>query len=362
MSEEARYNAQSPDSGEILNNSAIQASDATGQEAATFDRLPDFWERLAGKFRSNNSLALILKPLDLFSLFRPLLVVAGLLPALLGFLASGYIDAIIGDEETKMDPTGLSSLALPIFLLCASVFIINQIYDKDADKKGKKHLPIAEGLISVRLAWIVYYIVSIIAAAIAFAHGILPGILVIVGIGLGLLYSLPQVSLKDKPWAGLLLNGLGHGYLVYLIGFLWSTPIAWKPFVTGIPFIFAYAGVYLFTTIPDMNQDKVFGKRTFAVVFGQRKAAGLALGLILLTTGIGILFEQPALFLTGLFSLPFYIYSFLKGHGHNNAAMTSVILLTIFASFYYFWPFPLAVVVAAIVWFHNRMRYGVSYP
>ncbi len=327
-----------------------------------FEKIPDLWDRLEAKFKESSTLSLLLFPLDILSLFRPLLIVCVWLPALLGSLSSGYIDAVIGEGAGDTEPTGLTSLFWAMTFLGASVFIINQIFDREADKDGGKHLPIAEGLISVPTAWAVYVAVSVLALLLAFMQGITLGVLVLFGIGLGVLYSLPRFSFKDKPWGGLILNGIGHGYLIYVIGFLWSGQFSWEVLIQAIPYMLAYGGVYLYTTIPDIEQDRAHGKKTLAVVIGKSKTAGLGIGMILIAAGISVFVKQQALFLTGLFSAPFYIYALIKEKGYVRANMAAIILLTIFTSFFYFWLFPLVVIIAATIWFHNRMRFGVSYP
>lgn len=300
---------------------------------------------------------------DLVAFGRPLLLIAVWLPALLGMWSA-----------QRGGGSGSLALLLTTTLLGASVFSINEIYDAPFDK-GRKHLPYAEGFLSTREAWAFWAITSLGAIAMAFVAGsIVSFLLVLVGVICGLLYSHRRLAFKDKPWGGLILNGIGHGMLVFLIGFFWkisqivpidetATSLIWlRSLYEMLPYGFAYAGVYIMTTIPDIEQDRESGRRTLAVIYGAHKAALLGLGLILIAVGSGIAARQPVLALTGIPALIAYGYAIYRKKGFNLISKLTVLFMSLLIVFYFPIFFILLIIVIVGMRLYNRYRFGVAYP
>jgi len=305
---------------------------------------------------------IIVKISDHIAFLRPLLLIPVWTPTLLGFWAGGGNSGIKGESQ---------ALLLATFL-AAGIYGINQIYDAEGDKINGKNLPLALGFISPLMAWIITISSFVAALIVAVFFSLSVAILTIFGILLGISYSLPPIKFKDRGFYALTSNAVGHGAVMYLIGYLFAMKAnpnlqwKWDVLLRTLPYAVAYASVYIFTTVPDEAGDKRVGKRTISVIYGARK--GMVLGIIgvFLSGALGILCREPAIFLTAVISMPFYLFAVsqpkIEAKDILRANKVAVLSLAIFTIFYF--PQFVLLVAAAIVFasIYNRTRLGVKYP
>ena len=285
--------------------------------------------------------------------FRPLLILPVWAPLLLGYWASG------GREFDLRYPL----LLILGFFLGGWIYGLNQIYDVEGDRINRKNLPLSRGLVSEKAAWAISIVSLIIAIAAGFYIGIWTGIFTTIGCAMGFLYSHPIFRFKDKPWHALLLNGFGHGSLVYVIGWSAGGGLEWMVLLRMLPYALAFAGVYIATTIPDIAGDRMTKKRTLAVSIGEKRASIYALLFIALGSISGIFLSEPALLLTGLFAAPLYIHAFIKGgERFVTANKVAVLLLNVWICFYIFSYFVVLLVIILGSRMFNSNRMGVKYP
>jgi 1,4-dihydroxy-2-naphthoate octaprenyltransferase len=190
---------------------------------------------------------------------------------------------------------------------------------------------------------------------------------------LGALYNLPPASLKDRAWGGTVANFLGHGMITFLVGWYAAKmgekldPEVLKAGLTGaLSPGFANAAVYVTTTIADADGDKTTGKRTFCVVYGERKTAVFAAVCCFAAAVFALLLErnQWTMVVPALVSLFFFII-----------LVASTSRTTAFRAFK--WPvFLLSAIVAVFVplyallifatfygsRIYYRRRFGIEYP
>jgi len=301
----------------------------------------------------NKKPGLLARLMDHLFFLRPLLILPIWAPLFLGYWASG---------GRGLDIEYLILLFLGIFL-GGAIYGLNQIYDIEGDKINDKNLSLSLNLISPKAAWVISIISAILSIGLAALINIWLVLMVILGLLFGVLYSHPKFKLKDKPWGGMIINGLGHGALIYLMGWISASPLKWGSLLRALPYAIAFAGVYLATTIPDFKGDSITGKKTLAVSVGPSKAALLAVILICIASITGGFLREPALLLTGLFSFPFYIYATIKNHDKFNLAnKIAVLMLNIWICFYLFhYIVPLAIVVVGSR-FYYKLRLGLKYP
>jgi 4-hydroxybenzoate polyprenyltransferase len=129
-----------------------------------------------------------------------------------------------------------------------------------------------------------------------------------------------------------------------------------------IPYSLAFGGVYLFTTIPDVETDAKHGKRTVAVSYSPKKAALLGFTLVVLSVVSGYFLNQMALFLGGIIAILLYVFAIIKNRHYNLANRLTVFVLALCTSFYY--PDFIFVLVFLVVfmWFYIKLRFDVYYP
>lgn len=226
-----------------------------------------------------------LKILDSIFLNRLLLLIPVWTVLILGWI-TGSENAGVGGELRGFSGGGASLwISLVLFSLIVSfIYIVNQIADIESDRINNKLFILPRKHLSVRFAWFlaVFNVIAGLTGAYLF-FDIVMFLIFLSGFVVGILYNLPPAQLKDRAIGGAIANLLGHGVITYLVGWY-----AAKENVTvNIDFVlnalwfslsagFANAAVYLTTTIPDLEGDKKVGKKTFAVLYGEKITAIIA--------------------------------------------------------------------------------------
>lgn len=295
----------------------------------------------------------VLKYLDYIFVLRPVLFPPVWTIALLGYY-----------RNPTLSGNSLILTLLWLTLLVGAVYLLNQVFDLPSDRENKKLFFLTEGHLPVKSAILEIIFLNLVSISGAFLISYQLGILFFLGFGLGLLYSLPPVALKNKPWGGLLTNIAGHGVLTFLIGWQIKSNISWQSLVYSLPYALAVGAVYLNTTLPDREGDKMVGKETLGVKWGIKKTSLLALLLVSVTVIISFWFRDWILFFSSLVSLVFFIYQYrtLRIKDIITASKVSVFSLSVAASIAY----PFYLVVLALIFILTRLyyqtRFGIAYP
>ena len=213
---------------------------------------------------------------------------------------------IVGSFDDRVNL--LINLVLPIstLLIITGMYILNDLFDADLDRiNGKTNRPIPSGRVTKRQAVVFVISMNVIGLSVPiFANNTL-GIMMASTIALiGIMYSLPKISLKDRfviktcsisiAMACSLLLGasmyFGEDFGSEIIGMF-----GWISFQTGGQFIYPmFAGAMLalmvFVTSPlndlgDVKGDKEAGRKTIPIVLGKKNTIRLSL---LVTIGIAL--------------------------------------------------------------------------
>lgn len=215
-------------------------------------------------------------------------------------------NGIVGSFDDRVNL--LINLVLPIstLLIITGMYILNDLFDADLDRiNGKTNRPIPSGRVTKRQAVVFVISMNVIGLSVPiFANNTL-GIMMASTIALiGIMYSLPKISLKDRfviktcaisiAMACSLLLGasmyFGEDFGSEIIGMF-----GWISFQTGGQFIYPmFAGAMLalmvFVTSPlndlgDVKGDKEAGRKTIPIVLGKKNTIRLSL---LVTIGIAL--------------------------------------------------------------------------
>lgn len=174
-----------------------------------------------------------------------------------------------------------------IALLFGNAFIvgINQIYDQDIDKVNKPFLPVVSGELSVKGAW-----AAVVASAIfgpILVYNQFPRLLFklyMLGLSMGLVYSVPPLRTKQNPLAAGLTIATVRGFLLnfgvyYAVkDAIGAGPFAWSPkvaFIARFMTVFAMA-IAVTKDLPDVEGDEANQIETWATKLGIGKMARLA--------------------------------------------------------------------------------------
>jgi 4-hydroxybenzoate polyprenyltransferase len=226
-------------------------------------------------------------------------------------------------------------------LITSAVFILNQIIDQKNDRENnlKKDLPIASGMVSQHAALMLFFAFTVIGLTIAYLMGLSIFLLLLLLLFLGIGYSTPPLSFKNRPIIDLIVCGIGSGVLPFLIGLQTASQLTldfeypWiirryqDALLTTIPLFLIQAAGQIFQVIGDHQADVTAGINTFAVKYGEKNSLRLASVLIILTLSLPIIYELLNLSLTPylnwylvtlVVAMPFLLYVLHKLRGASE--------------------------------------------
>ena len=260
-----------------------------------------------------------------------------------------------------------NSPGLVFFLISLSigaVYILNQIHDIESDRINKKLFFLAEGYISLKKAWVEIALLVLTGIIGAFLLSFQLGILFILGLVFGFLYSVPPFSLKNRHIWGLLANALGHGSLTFLIGWCITSNLSFNTFILSLPYLLAVAAVYLNTTLPDIEGDRKVKKITLGVKLGIVKASWLSVIFVTSSLFLALFVKDWVFMLAGGLCFPFFLSAALtkKTKQIILSNKMAILFLTIAAAIFYPWYFIILLVGFLATRFYYGARFNMTYP
>lgn len=293
--------------------------------------------------------------LDYFFLIRP----SVLIPC--------WTTLLLGYQHAR---GGVLSFAFPVraFVLYSAImggsYILNQLFDIESDRRNKKLFLLSGDFIPVWAAVVEMALLWAIGVYLALKHP--TGFKVFVGASLlmGILYSLPPVKLKGRPLLDLASNGLGYGLVSFLAGIAICAAVDVKACLYAIPYVLAVGGVFVNTTVVDLEGDRAAGETTTAVLLGQQASYVLSLLLVVAALVIAIFVRNYPCLITAAVSLPLFILALIRQDRGSTTLSFRVppFILALVAGF--FFPIYLVVLVLLLVlmrWYYKK-RFGYDYP
>lgn len=213
---------------------------------------------------------------------------------------------LLGSVDNRL--SFLINLVLPMstLLIITGMYVLNDLFDADLDRiNGKTKRPIPSGKVSKRQALVFVILMNVVGLSVPIlANNVLGTILASTIALIGVLYSLPKISLKDKfiiktcaigiAMVCSLLLGASM-YFIDNVGTDISTMFYWISVQTGGQFLYPmFSGLVLammvLVTSPlndlgDIKGDKQAGRRTIPIVLGKENTVRLSM---LITIGIAI--------------------------------------------------------------------------
>jgi len=244
------------------------------------------------------------------------------------------------------------------------IYLVNQLRDVGTDRINQKLPYFTQEIISVRFAWweaAVLLVVSVVGAALV--SWIFLAIIVAAVMITGGMYNYSPFALKDNPF-GAIAASAGGGLLAFLAGAEAGGTLSWVVLLAAIPYLFAFVATTLWTAIPDIEGDRLVGKRTFPVQYGM--VATLWLGCVGVFAAVlfGLLLRDWVIGWAALISLALFVAATIrKQHASVLLAIKgSIFVLSLLVG----WYFPLYVIAMGIYyllarWYH-RGRFGLVYP
>lgn len=300
-----------------------------------------------------------MKILDYIFAARPIL----LIPVWSIYLVSLYYHHQMAGKSFAISDLGiLTSLTL----LSAAAYYINQIYDCESDRLNNKIGFLQAGILKEKEINKLY--ISSVVLGLLFLP-LYPAFMILLLVQvflLGYFYSAPPLRLKDRSLGGLFVNAYGIGFIIpFLVMPEISTHnaglLGWdNPFY----FMYTVAGIFILTTIPDIEGDRKIGKKTLGVILPYRINIMLALLMFGLAVYTAFYSEHLILFyLAGTTFVLTFTLVFLKIKSYILFVIKlPILLLTLFAGYHYpiYFIFVVALLIATRIYY--KKRFNQNYP
>ncbi|GAH02582.1 unnamed protein product, partial [marine sediment metagenome] len=153
--------------------------------------------------------------------------------------------------------------------IMGGIYILNQIMDVETDRLNKKLFLLSGSYIPIKWAYVEMILLWTLAIVLSLNFGSIFLIFISISLVLGILYSVPPVKLKGKPLLDTIANGVGYGMVNFGIGWLLLRSFEWSMFIIFIPYVLSISGVFINTTIVDVEGDKKAKEVTTAVLLGE---------------------------------------------------------------------------------------------
>ncbi len=315
---------------------------------------------------TNNGTNRLLKSLDYFFVLRPMLFFPGWSTLLAGYLItlkSRYFLSL-----NKSWQLNYGEIGLLLFIFAAAMgasFLLNQLADVQSDLKNKKLFLISEGHIPKQNAIIEVLFLSLLALILSILQGIAIFISILIFIVLtGYLYNFQPFKFKDKPWWSLWANA-GMGFLAFAVGWLAAMPeFSWQLVTDALPYLFLNTALYFFTTLPDVEGDRIAGKQTLAVKFGIKQIIWASFILFVLSLFSAVWLNDHLALLIIVPAVPFFLFTIIKPQVSSTILATKFTILFFAVAICLKIPYYFLLMLAgyfATRWYF-KARFNYNYP
>ncbi len=224
-------------------------------------------------------------------------------------------------------------------LVWLAVLAVNDAYDLPSDRLNprKAKSPLLDGRITLRAAKRLAFAAAVAAVGLSLHVGIVFALGVLLAVLLGYAYSVPPVRLKTRAGFDVAVNALALGAFGPLAGWAAINPdLSDFPWLMGLQGTLAAIGLYLPTTLADLEADRAAGYQTVAVRFGPRTTyligyaawiAAAALSVILAATNTII---PRTMLPLELVMVPVLIAAYRKLIGPHQSFKGIITLATLF--------------------------------
>ncbi|WP_238158195.1 UbiA prenyltransferase family protein [Kribbella voronezhensis] len=206
-----------------------------------------------------------------------------------------YVGVLLATHRLIPAPSEWARLLLGALvmgpLLWLSVLAINDAHDLPGDllNPRKSKSPLLDGRVSVRTAKGIAAIAGTASLAAGFAVGVVFALGVLLAVVLGYAYSVPPVRLKTRAGFDVAVNSLALGTFGPLTGWAAVTnDLSGFPWLMALQGTLVAVGLYLPTTLADLEADRAAGYRTIAVRLGASTTYRLGFAAWIAAAGLSV--------------------------------------------------------------------------
>lgn len=255
-------------------------------------------------------------------------------------------------------------ILISVTLITIGAYLINQIYDYESDKLNKKLGFLQRGIIKKSEMMAVYIVTSILPLIAGFCVNYKSGLVMVVMVVLGYLYSAPPARLKDRPWLGLLTNAIAYGVLVPLSVPNYAYSIDNYRIHIVICFFSMVAAAYLLTIIPDREGDRNSGKITLAARWPDRPIITIAIFFLAVALYSAYTLNNIFLIIISALSIVLFLMALVAGKSGVMlfACKFPILLLSLLGGYYYPTYLVFLLVLLILTRIYYKKRFGMTYP
>lgn len=276
---------------------------------------------------------------------------------------SGIGDIVRAGRSARWDVFG--------WVLCFSasvgaVYALNQIADRDADRGNGGFALLAHGGLPRRLAYGAAAVLAAVSVFLPLTSRPTISILAVCALALGIVYSFPPCRFSGRPVLDFISNAVGYAVIAFGVGWSLSGRALLTPsFVSSsLPYFLLMCGGSISSTLPDIPGDTGDGKRTTAVVVGERGGRLIATAFMIAAALVAYWLRDAAALASLVVAIPLYLAHSCGGGqrlmeatykvGGGAAMLVAGLLLPSMI--------PAALAVFLFTKLYFRVRFGVSYP
>jgi len=282
----------------------------------------------------------------------------------IGDLINNSIDI---NSTTLSIPTSI--LFLGISFICASIFIVNQIYDLEVDEINNK-AKIIDNFISIDFSKkILFFLLPTGFLLIIFIDILVVLPMVLLYLICGMLFTNQNFNFKKNMFMNFLFYII-LALLLILSGLIYSRSdmTIISLFSLSLKFIFLflliYGAVVLAINILDQEGDQKSNRITIPQNIGIRFTSIIAFLMCLFSFFIGLYLEEPLSVVSSISSIPFFLYLIFRGK--EKDVIRSIRYPILLINFYLFMIFPLLFYPIVITYYISKYyywhRFSMHYP
>ena len=319
----------------------------------------------------------LLHSLDYIAILRPLLLIPVWTMLLLGYYKGldGRLATrvpLIGNMPIIWRPDNEILITLFLYsLLMGAVYILNQMSDRHTDEINGKLYLVARGYLkesNLKIQIGILFSVSVIIAFLRFPQTYI--YMILLSVILGVLYSVPPVRLKGRPFLDLLANAFGFGVVAFAVGWTSRSALSMDLIRYSLPYVICISAAFINTTIPDIKGDVQNGDVTTGGFLGIRNSCIVSTLLIGTVPLISLLLKDFICLTASVLSLPFFIYMTISNWDERSpkiwaitlATKVSLLVLSLLIAVFIPLYFVLLISTLLLMKAYHRMRFGISYP
>jgi lycopene elongase/hydratase (dihydrobisanhydrobacterioruberin-forming) len=224
---------------------------------------------------------------DVLAIGRPTFWVVSIVPYYVGILLATHRLVPAAEDWSRL----LIGAVVMGPLLWLAVLAINDAYDLPGDllNPRKSKSPLLDGRVTLKGAKQLAIVAGIASVAVGLLVGVVFTLGVVLALILGWAYSVPPVRLKTRAGFDVAVNSLALGTFGPLAGWAAVNPdLSDFPWLMALQGTLAAIGLYLPTTLADLDADRAAGYRTIAVRLGARTTYRLGFAFWIAAAGLSV--------------------------------------------------------------------------